>query len=50
MTSLNFEQTYVNYPFAPLVSLALKLSAYLAGSNADKDTVADLPSGMAHSA
>ncbi len=50
MTAPTFEQTYVKYPFAPLVRLVLKLSAYLVDHSRRTDTGIDLPKGTPHSA
>lgn len=48
MTATTFEQTYTNYPFAPLVAMVLKLGAWLGHKNLNEDVT--LPTGMAHSA
>jgi len=42
MTALTFEQTYVKYPFAPLVRLALKLCAYFIERNMHDNSGIDL--------
>lgn len=48
MTVTTFEQTYTNYPFAPLVTLVLKLGVWLGHKDQNDDV--ELPTGMAHSA
>lgn len=55
MTAPTFEQTYVKYPFAPLVSLGVRLAAYFVSRNRNKgssheDSHIDLGKGMAPSA
>jgi len=55
MTAPTFEQTYVKYPFAPLVTLGVKLAAYFMSrkrhnDSSHKDTHIDLGKGMAPSA
>ncbi len=50
MTAPTFEQTYIKYPFAPLVRLALKISAFLIAHTKHKDSDTDMPKGMPHSA
>ncbi len=49
MTTPTFEQTYVKYPFAPLVALAIKLSRFLT-DNKDQNKNLDVTSGMPHTA
>ncbi len=50
MTVPTFEQTYVKYPFAPLVTLALRICAYFVDHNRHNDTRINLGKGTPHSA
>jgi len=50
MTAPTFEQTYVKYPFAPLVSLALKICAYFVDHNRHNDTHVNMTKGTPHAA
>jgi len=50
MTASTFEQTYVKYPFAPLVTLALNICAFFVERNRHGDRHIDLGNGTPHSA
>lgn len=50
MTAPTFEQTYVNYPFAPLVGMAVWLCAYFINHDTNKTACNDLGKGMPHAA
>ena len=50
MTAPTFEQTYIKYPFAPLVTLVLNICAYFVERNSHGDSHIDLGNGTAHSA
>jgi len=50
MTTPTFEQTYVKYPFAPLVRMALNITAFILAHTKHEDSGTDMPKGMPHSA
>ncbi len=50
MTAPTFEQTYVKYPFAPLVTLGLNICAYFVERHRHGDSHIDLSSSTPHSA
>jgi len=50
MTAPTFEQTYIKYPFAPLVTLALNICAYFIERNRHGDRHINLSTGTPHSA